>query len=102
MARGATLEKDQELRRAAGLLTEFSGHSVSEVLRVNKKDSRKGLVIGELDGVLYSTVRDGKHERYVHKFRKSSRPLLAALADGTQLEIVGGRFQMTEAGIEDR
>lgn len=63
---------------------------------------QKGLVIGELDGVLYNTVRDGVPEKYVHRFRKSSRPLLAASADGTQLEIVGGRFQMTEAGIEDR
>lgn len=93
---------DGELRRAGRLLRDFSGHSPSEVIRVQKKESRKGLVIGELDGVLYTTIRDGRIEKYVHKFRKRSRPLLAATADGTQLEIVGGRFQMTEAGIEDR
>lgn len=63
---------------------------------------RKGLVIGELDGVLYTTIRDGKTEKYIHRFGKKSRPLLTARADGKQLGIVGGRFQMTEAGIEDR
>lgn len=96
------MENDSELRQAAELLEEFSGHKPTEVLRVHRRPFRKGLVIGEMDGVLYSTVRDGVAERYIHRFRKSSRPLLAASSDGTQLEIVGGRFQMTEAGIEDR
>lgn len=94
--------RDPELQRAAALLEEFSGHKPTEVLRVSEKPMRKGLVIGQLDGVLYTTVRDGKVEAYVHKFRKKSRPLLTASADGTQIGIVGGRFQMTEAGIEDR
>jgi hypothetical protein len=96
------VERDSELRQAASLLEEFSGHKPAEILRVQRDPIRKGLVIGTMDGVLYSTVRDGVAERYIHRFRKSSRPLLAASADGTQLEIVGGRFQMTEAGIEDR
>jgi hypothetical protein len=94
--------RDPELARAGKLLEDFSGHAPSEMLRVGEKPFRKGLVIGQLDGVLYTTVRDGKRERYIHKFRKSSRPLLTASADGTQLGIVGGQFQMTEAGIEDR
>lgn len=59
-------------------------------------------MVGELDGVLYTTVRDGQTEKYVHRFRKKSRPLLATSHDGTQLGIVGGQFQFTEAGIEDR
>lgn len=94
--------RDPELQTAAKLLEEFSGHKPTEVLRISEKPMRKGLVIGTLDGVLYTTVRDGKTEAYIHKFRKSSRPLLTARADGQQLGIVGGRFQMTEAGIEDR
>jgi hypothetical protein len=90
------------LRQASRLLKEFSGHEPTEVLRVQKRNATRGLVIGELDGVLYTTVRDGEIERYVHKFRQSSRPLLTASADGKSLDIVGGRFQFTEAGIEDR
>lgn len=93
---------DPQLAQAARLLEDFSGHAPTEILRVNESPMRKGLVIGTLDGVLYTTVRDGKTEKYIHRFKKSSRPLLTARADGKQLGIVGGRFQMTEAGIEDR
>jgi hypothetical protein len=59
-------------------------------------------VIGELDLVGYRTKRDGRTERYGHHFRKSSRPLLAVSSDGKQLHIVGGQYEFTEAGIEDR
>jgi hypothetical protein len=90
------------LQQAASLLREFSGHEASEVLKVSDKPMRKGLVIGEMDGVLYTTVRDGQTEKYIHRFKKASRPLLTASADGTKLGIVGGQFQFTEAGIEDR
>ena len=71
-------------------------------MRVNEREPKVGLVIGKLDGVLYTTVRDGKRESYIHEFRARSRPLLAASSDGTQLRIVGGRFEFTDAGIEDR
>lgn len=97
-----TIGNDPELSEAAELLRDFSGHEPSEIVRVPANDFRKGLVLGEMDGVLYTTVRDGKREAYIHKFRKQSRPLLAVSSDGTQLGIVGGRFQVTEAGIEDR
>lgn len=96
------IESDAELQQAARLLKDFSGHEPTEVLRINEKPFKKGLVIGETDGVLYTTVRDGRTEKYIHRFRKKSRPLLTASADGTRLGIVGGQFQMTEAGIEDR
>lgn len=69
---------------------------------MHRSPTRKGLIVGELDGVLYTAVRDNQVEKYIHRFRKRSRPLLAASADGKNLEIVGGRFQFTEAGIEDR
>lgn len=60
------------------------------------------LPVGELDGVLYTTVRDGQTEKYIHKFRKKSRPLLAASHDGKSLHILGGEYEFTERGIEDK
>lgn len=63
---------------------------------------KTGLVIGKMDGVLYTTVRDGKLEKYIHKFRRKSKPLLAVSSDGKQLLTVGGKYEFTEAGIEDR
>lgn len=83
-------------------MADFSGHDATRVLRVNQPQVRKGLIVGELDGVLYTAVRDNRTERYIHRFRKRSRPLLTASADGKALGIVGGRFQFTEAGIEDK
>jgi len=62
---------------------------------------KAGLVIGELDGVLYTTQRDGKTEKYIHEFKKRSRPLLISSNDGTSLHILGGRYGMTERGIVD-
>jgi hypothetical protein len=96
------LGNDSELQQAGRLLSDFSGHEPEEILKINQTAMRKGLVIGEMDGVLYTTIRDGRTEKYVHRFGKKSRPLLTASADGTQLGIVGGRYQFTEAGIEDR
>jgi hypothetical protein len=90
------------LAQASERLKNFSGHKATEVLRVNDRNPKTGLVIGSLDGVLYTTTRDGKVEKYIHRFRRKSRPLLAASSDGKSLKIVGGRFEFTEAGIEDR
>lgn len=61
-----------------------------------------GLKIGHLDGVLYTTVRDGKTEKYIHKFKRSSRPLLAVSFDGKNLIMLGGAYQFTERGIVDK
>ncbi len=66
------------------------------------RNPKTGLVIGELDGVLYSTVRDGKKEKYIHEFKRKSRPLLIASSDGDSLHIVGGQYEFTNAGIEDK
>jgi hypothetical protein len=51
---------------------------------------------------MYSTVRDGRHENYVHRFGAKSRPLLAASSDGTQLYLLGGAYNFTERGIVDK
>lgn len=53
------------------------------------------------DGILYETVRDGKVEHYVHKFKKGARPVLAAGHDGKSLALIGGKFTFTERGIVD-
>lgn len=94
------------LEEAAHKLEEFSGHPAKHVLKVNQPETRQGLVIGELRVLEYVTKREGinrdKLTRWAHTFRKKSRPLLAVSKDGKQLLIVGGRYEFTEAGIEDR
>lgn len=88
------------MSRAARLLEDFSGHRPTRVLKVQRKVPRVGLVVGSTDFVGYTTIRDGKQEKYIHRFPRKRRPLLTASSDGKQLEILGGEFQFTEAGIE--
>jgi len=95
------------LEEAARKLEEFSGLGARKVLTVRaRSQSREGLVIGELDLIGYRTKRvgiaGGKMIRYAHDFSKGSRPLLAVSKDGKQLHIVGGQYEFTDAGIEDR
>jgi hypothetical protein len=92
-----------ELDAATKKLEDFTGHKVSHLESAYSRSSQKtGLIIGELDVVGYRATRDGKTERYGHHFKKHSRPLLAVTSDGKQLHIVGGQYEFTEAGIEDR
>jgi hypothetical protein len=97
----------ESLDEAARRLEDFSGHAVKKTIQVSPRSHQTtGLVIGELDLIGYRTKRAGiaagKLIRYAHDFSKGSRPLLAVSSDGKQLHIVGGRYEFTEAGIEDR
>jgi hypothetical protein len=92
-----------ELDQAAKKLEDFTGHPVQHLESAySRSDQKTGLIVGELDLLGYRATRDGKSERYGHHFKKNSRPLLAVTSDGKQLHIVGGRYEFTEAGIEDR
>lgn len=94
------------LEQAAHKLEEFSGHDATKVIKAKISDQKEGLVIGDLRRIEYGTKREGINDdrltRWEHAFRKNSRPLLAVTKDGKQLHIVGGRYEFTEAGIEDR
>ena len=91
-----------QVKQAQELFKDFRGDDPESLTRVRLHNPKTGLVIGELDGVLYTTVRDGKEEKYIHEFKKKSRPLLVASSDGQSLHVVGGQYEFTDAGIEDR
>lgn len=94
------------LEQAAKKFHDFTGHEPGKVIKAHVSNEREGLVIGELDLIGYRVKREGVNGgrlvRYGHQFKKSARPLLAVTKDGHQLFIVGGRYEFTEAGIEDR
>lgn len=103
---GKPLARDSriiDVRRAANLYERFTGHDADAAFKVSIPSLPKvAAVIGELDGVLYSTVRDGVLEKYIHKFAKNDRPLFAVSPDGRCMVIIGGRYQFTERGIVDK
>jgi hypothetical protein len=93
----------EQVRRGAALFQRFSGHEAEVIGKVNIAPPPPALVaIGELDGVMYTTVRDGKTEKYLHKFAAKDKPVLAVSPNGKQLYLVGGFYTFTERGIVDR
>ena len=85
---------------AGDLFKDFTGDYPDKMTSVKIRNPKTGLVIGELDGVLYTTIRDEKTEAYKHDFEKGSRPLLVSAHDGKSLHILGGDYEFTERGIE--
>lgn len=97
------LSRKAQISAAGKLYSEFTGHEAGEVTSVDKPVMPDVmLAIGEIDGVMYSTVRDGVPEKYIHKFKKSCRPVFAVSHDGKQLFMLGGAYDFTERGIIDK
>ena len=92
-----------ELERCADLYERFSGQDAVEIGMVDLPPMPKAAVaIGDCDGILYTTVRDGVVEKYIHKFNKADRPLLVVDSTGKTLYLIGGRYTFTERGIVDQ
>lgn len=91
----------RKVQKAAQGYENFSGHAARGTRRVPYTPFTTGWPLGKLDAVMYSTVRDGKREKYIHRFKSTSRPLLVVNPDGSALGIVGGRYRVTESGIND-
>lgn len=89
------------IEAAANLYIQFRGEEPTYVESVPFLVSPVMLLIGECDGLLYTTRREGHIEHYQHKFAKRSRPLLASSHDGKQLYLLGGSYNFTDAGIID-
>jgi len=87
---------------AASMYERFTGHDVEElgVLEIPGIPSVVA-VIGPCDGLMYSTVRDGKHESYIHEFAADDRPLLCIAPNGRRIILAGGAFKFTDRGIVD-
>lgn len=91
-----------EFERAAKLYENFTGHQAEPLAQINLPAQPKvALVVGRCDGVLYTTVRDGKREKYIHQFKAKDAPILCVSPDGYQILLIGGNFRFTELGIVD-
>lgn len=102
-ARTRSRPMSKSVRRAADLYERFSGHEAEEIGRIKVKPMPKvGVAIGECDGILYTTMRDGKVEKYIHKFNRADKPVFVVSEDGKQLFLIGGRYTFTERGIVDK
>lgn len=90
------------ISRASKAYEDFSGHKPSKVRRSRLPDQDvTGWEMGPVIGVAYEARRDGETKPYFHEFKKNVRPRLVARDDGRQLYIEGGKYKVTERGIED-
>lgn len=99
---GRRLPAGDDVAQAADLYSRFSGHEPESIGKVKAPARLKtAIAIGECDGILYTTVRDNRVEKYIHKFRAKDKPLLTVAPDGSQIVLVGGNYTFTERGIID-
>jgi hypothetical protein len=92
---------DRQIEQAAQLYREFTGHEPQRIRTLDLKLPRVMMQVGTCDGILYTTVRDGEVEHYIHRFKKSARPLLCTSSDGRQLVLLRGAYRFTDRGITD-
>jgi len=89
-------------KRAAKAFEDFTGHRASKLRAVRLPDENvAGWEMGPVVGIAYQAKRDGKTQQYFHEFKKEARPRLVSQDDGKQLYIEGGKYKVTDRGIED-
>lgn len=92
-----------QYERAADLFERFTGHDAQPLAKVRVPATPAVLaVIGTLDGVLYTTTRDGVEEKYIHEFASKDKPLLCVSPNGERLFLIEGNYVFTERGIVDK
>jgi hypothetical protein len=103
MSGGVPPSKRVLIRDAKKLYSDFTGHSAEIIDEIPKPVVPDVLIyIGEIDGLMYSTVRDGKKELYIHEFKGEAKPEFCVSPDGKQIFLVGGHYNFTERGIVDK
>lgn len=96
------LRHRRAVQKAADLFVQFRGENPEYIETVKLEIPPVMLLIGECEGILYKTSREGHIEKYIHEFSKNAQPLLCSSYDGQKLFLIGGRYNFTDAGIVDR
>lgn len=91
------------LDRGAKLFKKFHGRTArpekDEIGMLTRVTTGEVLQVGELEGLIYKALGDGK--TYIHRFKKSARPVLYVTSDGQQIYVLAGAYRFTDRGFED-
>lgn len=93
--------KRRRVKKAQTLYEDFTGHKADQYELIELPDYDTALNVGNVTGIMYTTIRDGKREHYIHEFRKASQPVFAVSHDGQQVFLVGGAYLFKDSGIND-
>lgn len=96
------LSQNAKIKQAIDGYESFTGNKAEYIDQLNIPPTDIAFKIGKCDGIMYSTNRDGKNEKYIHKFKMKSRPTLISNFDGSHVAIIGGDYDFTDRGIVDR
>jgi len=103
MSGGVPPSKRVQIREAKKLYSDFTGHDAKIIDEIPKPAVPDVLIyIGSVDGIMYTTVRDGKTEMYVHEFKGEAKPEFCVSPDGRSIFLIGGQYKFTERGIVDQ
>lgn len=103
MSGGVPPSKRVQIREASKLYADFTGHKAEIVDEIPKPSIPDVLIsVGTVDGIMYTTVRDGKTEMYVHEFKGDAKPEFCVSPDGKAIFLIGGQYKFTERGIVDQ
>lgn len=89
------------LDRAEKLFEKFHGRKAraDEIGMLKRITPGEVLQVGELEGLIYKASGDGK--TYIHRFKKTARPVLYVTSDGQQIYVLAGAYKFTDRGFED-
>lgn len=93
--------KRRRVKKAQALYEDFTGHEADQYEIVQLPEHDTALNVGNVTGIMYETIRDGKREHYIHEFKKASQPVFAVSHDGQQIFLVGGAYLFKDSGIND-
>jgi len=89
----------RSIAKGVNLFKRFNGRNPEHIDTLRVKDYNEFVLIGPCLEIAY--LADDGHG-YRHKFRHSSRPLLAVSTDGKQLVLLKGKYEFTDRGIVDK
>ena len=87
---------------AKELYREFTGEAPDRLDTIRLPSYKVAIVIGECDGLMYTTQSAGETERYIFEFtRTRARRMLCVTQDEKQLLLVGVSCKSRDSGIND-
>ena len=84
------MTQSQKIKKAKKLFEAFRVEEPRFIDEVDLEPLDVGVNIGLCDGILYTTVREGIEESYIHHFDEESKPALVSSYDGDRLFLIGG------------
>ena len=91
----------EKIKNAMDGYRKFTGHEPVAMDEIEIPAVDVGFKFGKCDGVLYTAVRDGIEERYIHEFSEEAKPDIVSAHDGRVVMLVGGAYRFTSRGIVD-